>query len=166
MVSVQANLSNYVNIEQALAQLISAYTGLPGEIGDFSKITLSTPNFVVQHARGNVPRERQRHPNYEDLDWFFPVHLFFDYESDAEAHKLFAFYRVLLIHALMEHPLLDISGIGSYPQNQDGHAKDSQLIQADLVGYFSLDEKAYAQGIYVVWVQERVFRLPGGTPAH
>jgi hypothetical protein len=152
----QAQVSNYANIEVALGQLLTNYTGAPVELGDFSKITLSSPSFVIQHARLKSP-DADRKPQFEDLHWIFPVHMFFDYQSDVEAHQLIRDYRLVIIQALMEHPQLDVTiANASYPTGIPGHALDSKVISGDLTGYFSLDQKQYALSTYEVWVHERV----------
>lgn len=161
----QVNKTNYQNITLALGKLLTLYTGAPVEYGDFSKFTQASPSFVIQHARLKSPPQ-DRHPNYEDYNWTFPVHMFFDYQSDAEAHALIDQYRVTITQALAEYPLLDLGGIGPYPPGQSGHAKDSKLVAATLTGYFELDHKPYALSTYEVWVQERVLANNAGTPSH
>lgn len=150
-----AQQSNYPNIQAAIAQLVTQYTGMPGELGDFSKITLASPNFVVAHGRLHSPTV-DRKPQFEDLYWLIPVHIFADYQNDAEAHDLINLFRVKLLQGCMEHPRLDFATGSPFPPGLAGHALDSKLMRADLVGYFTLDERAYALSTYEIWVHERV----------
>ena len=149
--------SNYTNIEQALKLLLQQqFPGIEVEVGDFSKIRYSSPIAVLQHARLKQA-QTDRKPSYTDYNWMFPLYFVFDYQNDKEAHDLVAQYRLGIIRALEENPLLSIAVPGaSYPPMQAGHAKDSMLWSAGLVGYFTLDEKAYALSLYEIWVQERV----------
>lgn len=149
--------SNYSNIEQALKILAQQqFPGIEVEIGDFSKIRHYSPIMVLQHARLKQTYT-DRKPSYTDYNWMFPLYFVFDYQNDAEAHALVAQYRLGLIQMLEQNPLLAVTVPGvSYPTMQAGHAKDSMLWSAGLVGYFTLDEKAYALSLYEIWVQERV----------
>ena len=157
-----ATRSNYLNIQQAIANIIPGYfPGISAVFGDFTKIRQHTPQFIIGHAKLDSPT-RDRFPQYEDLNWVFPLHLVFEYESDAKTHLMINQYRVNLLQMFEEHRRMDVfvdDGTGHavpYPQMQSGHCLDSKIIGADLIMYLTLDEKAYALSTYTLWVRERV----------
>lgn len=149
------NGSNYPAIEQAIGGIVQATLGVPYELGDYSKITTATPMLVVEHGRMKSP-VASRAANIEDYYWEFPLHLFFDYTSDAEAHRLFSAYRPALINLFMQHRQLDDGNTGTYPPGTNGQAQDSKLISAPLPSYFDLDGRTYVDLIMVLWVWERL----------
>lgn len=157
-----ATQSNYLNIQQAIANLVpGTFPGVAVAFGDFTKIRHNSPQFIIGHAKLDSPT-RDRFPQYEDLNWIFPIHLVFEYESDAQTHLMINQYRVKLLQMFQLHRKLDVfvdNGSGQpvpYPTMQSGHCLDSKIIGADLIMYLTLDEKAYALSTYTLWVRERV----------
>lgn len=157
-----ATTSNYLNIQQAIANLVPNYfPGVSVSFGDFTKIRRASPQFIIGHAKLDSPT-KDRFPQYEDLNWVFPIHLVFEYESDAKTHLMINQYRVKLLQLFQEHRRMDVfvdNGAGQpvpYPTMQAGHCLDSKIIGADLIMYLTLDEKAYALSTYTLWVRERV----------
>lgn len=149
------NGSNYPAIERAIGNIIQANLGVPYELGDYSKITTGTPMAVVEHGRLKSPLAG-RAPNIEDYFWELPVHLFFDYTSDAEAHTLFSAYRPALINLFMQHRQLDDGNTSTYPAGVNGQALDSKIISSPLPTYFDLDGRTYVLLTNVLWVWERL----------
>lgn len=153
MPSVQP--SNYPQIEKAVANLMMAkWPGMPVELGDFSKITQGTPCGVVSHGELHSPLE-DRAPQFEWLHWFIPLHLFFDYTNDTEAHQLFRLFRTDILALFAGNRFLD-DGIQPPPTGMFGQAVDSKIIRGIKPIYFSLDGKDYVQSSYELWVAEKV----------
>lgn len=149
-------LSNYKGIEHAIANLISAkWPGMPVELGDFSKITTGTPCAVITHGSLSSPL-RDRNPQYEWLHWSIPIHFFFDYTNDAEAHELFRSYRVDIL-ALFEGNRYLNDTIQANPPGYAGQAIDCKITRALAPMYFTLDGKTYVQSVYELWVAEKVY---------
>lgn len=149
------NGSNYPAIEKAIGNIIQAQTSIPYELGDYTKITQSTPMVVIEHGRMKSP-VANRSANIEDYFWDIPFHLFFDYTSDAEAHTLFSAYRPTLINLFMQHRQLDDGNTATYPPGINGQAQDSKIISSPLPSYFDLDGKTYVLLTNVLWVCERL----------
>lgn len=153
MPSVQP--SNYANIERAIANILKAkWPGMPVELGDFSKITQGTPCGVISHAELQSPLD-DRMPQYEWLHWLIPVHIFFDYQDDVEAHNLFRSFRVDLIGLFQGNRFLN-DGIQPNPTGKFGQAEDSKVLRGLRPMYFTLDGKPYLQSSYELWVAEKV----------
>jgi hypothetical protein len=149
------NGSNYPAIETAIGTIVQTALGVPFELGDYSKITNGTPMAVVEHGRLKSP-VASRMPNMEDYFWDIPLHLFFDYTDDAEAHRLFSLYRPALINLFMQHRQLDDGNTSTYPPGLNGQAQDSKIISSPLPTYFDLDGKTYVLLTFVLWVWERL----------
>lgn len=151
-----ATPSNYPQIEKAIANLISAkWPGMPVEVGDFSKIQQGTPCAVIAHGELHSPEE-DRKPQFEWLQWYIPIHIFFDYTSDVEAHNLFRLFRADLIQLFQMHRYLD-DGATPYPAGQGGQAIDCKIVRGARPQYFTLDGKDYVQSAYELWVLEKVY---------
>ena len=153
MPSVQP--SNYPQIETAIANIMkNRWPGMPVEVGDFSKITQGTPCGVVSHGELRSPLG-DRAPQFEWLHWQVPVHVFFDYTSDTEAHELFRLYRTDLIALFQGNRFLD-DGIQPNPVGKFGQAEDSKIVRGIRPMYFTIDGKPYLQSTYELWVAEKV----------
>lgn len=148
--------SNYKGIERAIANLMGAkWPGMPIELGDFSKITLGTPCAVISHGELRSPLT-DRNPQFEWLHWTIPIHIFFDYTSDAEAHELFRAYRIDTLALFEAHRYLD-DGVQANPAGYQGQAIDCKILRALPPVYFTLDGKTYIQSVYELWVKEKVY---------
>lgn len=148
-----AQLSNYVAIEKAVANLITANMGLPCELGDFSKLTQSTPMAVIESGRMKAATS-ERYPNFQRLNWEICIHIFFDYTSDTEAHQLFSLYRVQLVQLFMQHRYLDDGN--PVPAGYLGQAIDSNLTDATEPQYFEIEGKFYVGCKYTLWAAEQL----------
>lgn len=151
-----AQSSNYKAIERALANIMSQqWPGIPVELGDFTKITQGTPCVVISHAELRSPLT-DRNPQFEWLNWVIPIHIFFDYTNDAEAHELFRAYRVDFLRLMQTHRFLD-DGIQPPPPGQQGQAIDCKVLRGQRPAYFTMDGKTYVQSAYELWVLEKVY---------
>lgn len=146
--------SNYVAIERAVGNLITANLGIPAELGDFAKLTETTPCAVITSGQLAAPFH-DRYPQIERLEWEICVHLFFDYTNDVEAHQLFSEYRVALLQLFMGHRTLD-DGHTPYPAGRSGQALDSKILKASEPVYFEIDGKWYVGCKYTLWVLEQL----------
>lgn len=148
--------SNYPAIERALANIMQAqWPAMPVELGDFTKITLGTPCGVISHGELLSP-QKDRNPNFEWLHWTIPVHIFFDYTSDTEAHELFRAYRMDFVKLIQGHRTLD-DGIQPHPAGYQGQAIDCKIMRGLRPMYIQLDGKTYLMSTYELWVAEKVY---------
>jgi hypothetical protein len=154
MATVQT--SNYEGIERAIANIMMAkWVGMPVELGDFTKITLGTPCGVIAHGTLNSPFS-DRNPQFEWLHWTIPIHIFFDYTNDAEAHELFRSFRIDIIKLFQGNRYLD-DGIQSRPAGYQGQAIDCKIMRSPRPMYITMDGKTYLMASYELWVAEKVY---------
>jgi hypothetical protein len=149
-----AQKSNYVKIESAVANLITANLGITCELGDFSKLTEATPLMVIRHGDYYGPLTDRR-PNIERMEWTLCLDLMFDYTSDAEAHALYRAYRVDLVNLFMLHRWLD-DGNTPYPAGLNGQCLDSKIVGGKRPQYPTIDGKTYVMAEYDLWVAEQL----------
>lgn len=151
-----AQTSNYPAIERAIANLMQQqWPGMPVELGDFTKITDGTPCGVIAHGELQSPF-KDRNPQFEWLHWLVPVHIFFDYTSDAEAHELFRSFRIDFVHLMQTHRTLD-DGIQAHPPGYMGQAIDCKIMRGLRPSYIQIDGKSYLMSTYELWVSEKVY---------
>lgn len=147
--------TNYQAIELAIGTLITNTLGVPVFYGDFSKLVEQTPMCVIEHGELRSPLANRK-PNFEDLEWHFLVHVFFDYTSDVEAHRLYTEYRTAIWNLFVQHRQLDDGNTSTYAPGIAGQTLDSKIIRSPLPMYILADGRDYVLSSYELWVLERL----------